>query len=578
MSCMAEKARRWYVYNGNKQYGPYSEADLHRYIDDGRVRKDALVWRGGMEGWKKIVEVESLKPRFVKPSEVPRVREIERPAPETKPPGEPLPSKPISGGDGKKKKIALILCLIAVVGAAIFVLVTMGPEEWVLQPLQAENTDSDNDGWWDYREWAFGTDPNRADTDGDNISDNEDPNLEVSLEIVESAPGGGDLDNENIRNTLDVWEELLSHATKTIDIETFYMYQTSTLDPMYSAIKNATARGVKVRIIIDQSIYDEGGWRSEVPDELDSIPNIEVRTLDLSDLVSGEYTYAYMHAKYFIIDRKVAFVGSQNWSNCSATECREVGVVVRSRSVCETLTEIFEKDWVQSGGEIKEWKVAGDSDGDGWPDTWETQLGTDPSETDTDGDGVIDPEDSNPFIPAGSPNPNASVRWLYPTETCPAALDNPEIADTEPTLLNLINSAENTIHLEVFIYRTHHDYYTLDNALRGAAARGVDIRMLIDDKYYEGSPAAIDSLAALDNVAIKIIDIEAIGSMGDRGWVHAKFLIVDGENAWIGSGNWQKFHMHAHRNVSVAFNSPEVASILDSIFVTDWGSNYTITL
>jgi len=476
------------------------------------------------------------------------------------------------------KKIALILCLILIIGAAVLIYKMVGPEEWVLQPLLAENIDSDNDGWWDYQEWVFGTDPNNADTDGDNIIDSQDPDLEVSVEIVESAPVGSDLDNENIRNTLEVWEELMNHATKTIDIGTFYMYQTSTLDPTYSAIKNAAARGVKVRIIVDQSVYSESGYSSAAADELNSIPNIEVRTLDLRNLVSGEYTYAYMHAKYFIIDRKVAFVGSQNWSHCSATECREIGVVVRSGSVCETLTEIFEEDWVQCGGQIPQRIIVGDTDGDGWPDTWESQLGTDPNKADTDGDGIIDSEDSNPFIPAGAPNPNASVRWLYPTETCPAALDNPEIANTEPTLLNLINSAENTIHLEVFVYRTHHDYYTLDNALREAATRGVDIRILVDNKYYKESPAAIDNLAALDNVTIKIIDIEAIGSMGDRGWVHAKFLIVDGENAWVGSGNWQKYHMHAHRNVGLAFSSRKAATVLDSIFARDWESNYTTTL
>jgi len=444
--------------------------------------------------------------------------------------------------------------------------------------LQAENIDSDNDGWWDYQEWAFGTNPNKADTDGDNVIDSQDSNLEVSLEIVESAPLGSELDNENIHNTLEVWAELFSHALKTIDIGTYYMYQASTLDPTYSAVKNAAARGVKVRIIVDQSIYSQGGYRSAAADELNSIPNIEVRTLDLSNLVSGKYTYAYMHAKYFIIDRKVAFVGSQNWSNCSATECREVGVVVRGKSVCETLTEIFEKDWAQCGGQIPQRIIVGDTDGDGWPDTWETQLGTDPNLSDSDGDGVIDSRDSNPFIQAGESNPNANVKWLYPTETCPTTLDNPEIANTEPTLLNLINSAENTIHLEVFVYSTHHDYYTLDNALREAAARGVDIMILIDNKYYKESPAAIDNLAALDNITLKIIDIEAIGSMSDRGWVHAKVLIVDGENAWVGSGNWQKYHMHAHRNVDVAFNSPEVVSILDCIFMTDWESNYSTTL
>ncbi|ODS37278.1 hypothetical protein BEH94_04460 [Candidatus Altiarchaeales archaeon WOR_SM1_SCG] len=40
-----------------------------------------------------------------------------------------------------------------------------------------------------------------------------------------------------------------------------------------------------------------------------------------------------------------------------------------------------------------------DSDGDGWSDEKEKQLGTNPYNRDTDGDGIIDPEDSNPLVP-----------------------------------------------------------------------------------------------------------------------------------------------------------------------------------
>jgi hypothetical protein len=60
------KARRWYLYRNNKRYGPYSVADLHRYIAGGRVKEDTLVWRKGMKSWKKISEVKTFKCRFKK--------------------------------------------------------------------------------------------------------------------------------------------------------------------------------------------------------------------------------------------------------------------------------------------------------------------------------------------------------------------------------------------------------------------------------------------------------------------------------------------------------------------------------
>jgi hypothetical protein len=45
--------------------------------------------------------------------------------------------------------------------------------------------------------------------------------------------------------------------------------------------------------------------------------------------------------------------------------------------------------------------TAGDSDSDGWNDALEIQMGTDPHNPDTDGDGIIDSKDPNPLV-AGS--------------------------------------------------------------------------------------------------------------------------------------------------------------------------------
>ena len=45
-----------------------------------------------------------------------------------------------------------------------------------------------------------------------------------------------------------------------------------------------------------------------------------------------------------------------------------------------------------------------DSDGDGWTDTQERIVGTDPHNVDTDGDGIWDPKDPNPVV-AQTPMP-----------------------------------------------------------------------------------------------------------------------------------------------------------------------------
>jgi len=51
---------------------------------------------------------------------------------------------------------------------------------------------------------------------------------------------------------------------------------------------------------------------------------------------------------------------------------------------------------IQVGGEIP---VGADSDGDGWSDEKEREMGTNPYSVDSDGDGLKDPEDPNPTVP-----------------------------------------------------------------------------------------------------------------------------------------------------------------------------------
>lgn len=417
---------------------------------------------------------------------------------------------------------AVVICIVILgISALNFVIIKtpMG-----LPPLPNENAYSDNDGWSDFQELIFGSDPNNADTDGDGIPDDLDPDplTIVSLEVVESAPQGTSLENQDIRNTAVVWEELIEQAEETIDIETFYMikYTYGPLVSVYNAIEDAAARGVKVRILIDANEYEDDGVRRQI-DHFNSLPNIETRTLDIQAL-GGDY----LHCKYFVVDHKVAFVGSANWSYSAMWNNREVGVVVHSKSVSEALEMIFETDWIQSGGGV--WgSFPGDRDGDWLPDEYERWLGTDLASADMDNDGASDFIDPNPFVHLGS-STNQDVEWIYPAETCPEVLDNPGIADTEQTVVEMIESAENRIRLQTFTYTTSYGYTILDNALREAAARGIDVKIIIDEEYYDSHPE-IDNLAAVPNIDIKIIDLTKIGS--DYSNSHAKYLIIDGEKA-----------------------------------------------
>jgi hypothetical protein len=57
---------------------------------------------------------------------------------------------------------------------------------------------------------------------------------------------------------------------------------------------------------------------------------------------------------------------------------------------------------MQVGGEVP---VGVDSDGDGWNDEKEREMGTNPYSVDSDGDGLKDPEDPNPTVPEEKKTP-----------------------------------------------------------------------------------------------------------------------------------------------------------------------------
>ena len=54
------------------------------------------------------------------------------------------------------------------------------------------------------------------------------------------------------------------------------------------------------------------------------------------------------------------------------------------------------------GGEVP---VGADSDGDGWSDEKEREMGTNPYSVDSDSDGLKDPEDPNPTVPEEKKTP-----------------------------------------------------------------------------------------------------------------------------------------------------------------------------
>ena len=105
-------------------------------------------------------------------------------------------------------------------------------------------------------------------------------------------------------------------------------------DGLIQALVAAQKRGAKVRLLISPPSNSADDGNSE---DLDKLQRAKVKVRYLKS--------PYMHAKTYVVDDQLAFVGSQNISTGSLEFNRELGIVISDLTAIRLLNEIFDKDW-----------------------------------------------------------------------------------------------------------------------------------------------------------------------------------------------------------------------------------------
>jgi phosphatidylserine/phosphatidylglycerophosphate/cardiolipin synthase-like enzyme len=366
------------------------------------------------------------------------------------------------------------------------------------------------------------------------------------FELVESAPVETVLDHPDIRDAWQVWPEMIDGARKTLDIAEFYVSddpnsRNSRLVPVIEAVERAGARGVRVRVLAEkvfQKTYPE------ILASLGSKPGIEVRIYDFGALGGG-----VLHAKYFLVDGREVYMGSQNFDWRSLSHIQELGARVIEPSVARAFSDVFETDWTLAAGKDRRFRA---KPGD---DLFPAQVGAQ----------VGDSPDAPRVTPVFSPE-----RWL-PDET---------LWDL-PRLVQMIDQARSTVRVQLLTYKPSSrdgSYFdTLDAALRRAAHRGVKVELLLADwSKSKGTIEGLQSLQVVPGIDVRMNTIP----QWSGGFVpfarvgHAKYMIVDGRRAWIGTGNWEGDYFTQSRNAGLIVESPAVGERLDRYFADAWGSPY----
>lgn len=134
--------------------------------------------------------------------------------------------------------------------------------------------------------------------------------------------------------------------------------------------------------------------------------------------------------------------------------------------------------------------------------------------------------------------------------------------------LEMIGAAKKTLDIEQF-YIADQAGEVLEPvlaAVKDAAKRGVKVRFLVDKVMLKESEKSLPALKEA-GVETRVIDFKKAGG----GVQHAKFFVVDGAEAYVGSQNfdWRSLkHIH---ELGVRLKSAKAAADLALIFKADWG-------
>jgi phosphatidylserine/phosphatidylglycerophosphate/cardiolipin synthase-like enzyme len=357
------------------------------------------------------------------------------------------------------------------------------------------------------------------------------------LVLVESSPVETTLDHPDIPDAQDVWPEMVNGATRTLDVAEFYVSNApgSRLEPVIQAMEAAADRGVKVRVLAEEKFYKT---YPETLERLAKRPGVEVRRLDTAKSMGG-----VLHAKYFVVDGREAYLGSQNLDWRSLEHIQELGLRLRVPEVVRSLADVFESDWVLAGG------------------------GTAPAAR----------------TPVGGPFParyaGGTVR-VTPALSPEGYLPDPETWDL-PKLVKLIDGAKRSVRVQVLTYkakgRDGSTFPELEEALKRAAARGVKVELLAADwSKRKGTIEGLQALHAPPGLTVKLMTIPpwSGGFIPFARVVHAKYMVVDGEWAWVGTSNWERDYFTQTRNVGVIVEGAAFATQLERFFADNWSSPY----
>ncbi len=352
--------------------------------------------------------------------------------------------------------------------------------------------------------------------------------------LVQSIPVETDLADPALPFAKNVWVEMVHGAKVSVDAAEFYVTSRpgSALEAVLTELEKAGARGVKVRFLLSSKMLDQDPASVA---RLRRIPGAEVRSFDLAGVSKG-----ILHAKYFVVDDREAFLGSQNFDWRALEHIHELGVRTSEPGIVSRLARLFAIDWAFA---------------------------------------------ENRRLPEFPPQPPMSARPKVELVASPPFLTPKDIRPSIEALVDLIDQAKLTVRVQLLTYSpiSSQDHYwpRLDNALRAAAVRGVKVKLLVSDWVLGGRALPhLKALALIPNLEVKVASIPEAkeGHVPFARVIHSKYLVVDEVHLALGTSNWEESYFTESRNIELVFRDSPLATEAARIHDRLWNSRYAFAL
>ncbi|MFC7057042.1 phospholipase D-like domain-containing protein [Halovenus salina] len=304
---------------------------------------------------------------------------------------------------------------------------------------------------------------------------------------------------------------------------------------MVDALIAAHDRGVDVAVLAEASPV--GGLTDEGMAAFDALVDAGV---SVRVFAGDPARYRYHHAKYAVVDGR-ALVTTENWkpAGTGGKASRGWATITGQTAIVEGLVETFRAD--ASWADTKPWE--------------ETKTDTVPDDERADG---------------GYPSNFEATELPVERTRLLVAPDN-----AEETLVRTIDRAEES--LDIKQVRIGGRNVPLLQATLRAAQRGVRVRILLSGAWYVEEENRqmkrwLEEQAAADDLPLSVKIAEPAGSFEK---IHAKGLIVDGEQTFVGSINWGNNSLRNNREVGLLLDGEAVGEYFGSVFERDWRQDDT---